>query len=488
VFKRANETLPLPHDLNPKIPEAVERVILKALAREPKYRFASAGEMAAALKTAVSETHVAQAQDTIVRPAPPTPTPPATKSAFSWPWLAGLSAIAVMAVLCLAGLGIGWVNRGWFNATSTTSEAAMLPAMDTATATSTTNPTHTPTPSPPDPTNTPKLTPSATETPTSTDTPTSTLTHTPKPTPTRTRTPTPRPPTSTPSPVPYQGRIAFASDRDGSFEIYTMNADGSNQTRLTNSRGWDTDPAWSPDGERIAFWSARDDPDGEIHIREIYTMNADGSNQTRLTHNLIWNTDPAWSPDGKRIVFRYREDTSGDGVVNYQDKGEIYVMNADGSGQTNLSNNPADDSEPGWSPDGKRITFWSYRNDSHGVYVMNADGSGQTRLISLASAFSGAPVWSPNGEHIAVSCKPESDNYEIYRINSDGSGLTRLTNHPGGNNQNPAWSPDGRHIVFNFRESNRNGQYEIYVINSDGSGLTNLTNHPADDWYPAWGP
>jgi Tol biopolymer transport system component len=266
-----------------------------------------------------------------------------------------------------------------------------------------------------------------------------------------------------------------------------MNADGSNQTRLTNSRGWDTDPAWSPDGKRIAFWSARDDPDGEIHIREIYVMNADGSGVTRLTHNLIWNTDPAWSPDGKRIVFHHKEDTNGDGDINYADTGEIYVMNADGSGQANLTNNPADDSEPSWSPDGKRITFWSYRNGTRGIYIMNADGSGQTRLINLGSS-GGAPAWSPNSEYIVFSFLTELKEYEIYRINNDGSGLTELTNNPGIDNRDPDWSPDGRHIIFDVRESNPSGQYEIYIMNSDGSGLTNLTNHPADDWHPSWGP
>ena len=91
-------------------------------------------------------------------------------------------------------------------------------------------------------------------------------------------------------PQPAGNRIAFVSNRDGNFEIYVMDADGSNQTRLTNDPGWDTMPAWSPDGSRLAFGSDRD---GNA---EIYVMDADGSNQRNLTNNPAWDGDPAWSP------------------------------------------------------------------------------------------------------------------------------------------------------------------------------------------------
>ena len=139
--------------------------------------------------------------------------------------------------------------------------------------------------------------------------------------------------TFTPSDFPQPsltGKIAFVSDRGVRVVIYVMNADGSNQTRLTNNPS--SEPCFSPDGNKIAFasWS-----DGEI-----YVMNADGSNQTRLTNNWVYDGEPCFSPDGTKIAF----------VSTRDGDGEIYVMNADGSNVINLTNNPAWDAEPSWGP------------------------------------------------------------------------------------------------------------------------------------------
>ena len=163
-------------------------------------------------------------------------------------------------------------------------------------------------------------------------------TETPLP-PTITPIPTPIPSTATPVPEQLkmadidessssnESKIAFTSDRDGNYEIYVMNADGSNQTRMTNHYDVDLLPSWSPDGSKIAFTSYRD---GNA---EIYVMNADGSNQTRMTNNDTTDLNPSWSPDGSKITFSSDRDGNT----------EIYVMNADGSNQTRMTNNDTTD-------------------------------------------------------------------------------------------------------------------------------------------------
>ena len=145
-----------------------------------------------------------------------------------------------------------------------------------------------------------------------------------------------------------------------------MDADGSNQTRLTNNAARDDGPTWSPDGRRIAFDSRRDGNE------EIYVIDADGSNPTRLTSNSSDDSDPAWSPVGGKIAFESHRDGND----------EIYVMDEDGSNQTRLTNFSSDTSDSTWSPDGRRIAF-SIRDHAQGeIYVMNADGSNVQRLTN----------------------------------------------------------------------------------------------------------
>lgn len=157
------------------------------------------------------------------------------------------------------------------------------------------------------------------------------------------------------------GKIAFYSSRDGESEIYVMNPDGTDQTRLTSDGNSDAYPAWSPDGTKIAFASQRD---GDA---DIYVMNADGSGRTRLTYNPSFDLSPDWSPDGTQIAFTGDRD--------------IYVMDADGTNVRKLTNAGEQDQHgaPAWSPDGSKIAFTSSPdNASSDIYVMNADGSGQT--------------------------------------------------------------------------------------------------------------
>ncbi len=217
---------------------------------------------------------------------------------------------------------------------------------------------------------------------------------------------------------------------DLTTDIYVINVDGSGAANLTHSDGVaDWGPAWSPDGNTIAWNSSRDKlPGGTLHG---FLMSPDGSNVRRLT-DQIWVEYPAWSPDGQKIAFMAQ---SPEGSEDYYD---IYVVNADGTGLARLTDAPDADGWPAWSPDGKHILFASVRDDCryskaadckttgdigpyHTLYVMNADGSGQTHLTDLFAQFAD---WSPDGRHIVFA--PGSMPGGLYIMNADGSDVTQL--------------------------------------------------------------
>ena len=267
------------------------------------------------------------------------------------------------------------------------------------------------------------------------------------------------------------GKIAFASNRGGNWDIYVMNTDGSNVQRLTNHPDYDSEPSWSPDGTKIAFTSDRDGSN------DIYVMNADGSNLVNLSQTTgdINESEPAWSPDGSKIAFR------GNREVNPDD---IFVMNSDGSNPINLTQKPGRDTYPAWSPDGTKIAFEGSRLDGDSeIYVMNADGSNQVNLTQ-STGLDTYPAWSPDGTKILFASY--RDGYsEIYVMNADGSNPINLTQSSGSTEAYPAWSPDGAKILFT---SDRDGNQEIYVMNADGTGQANLTNNAGYDAFPAWQP
>ena len=213
----------------------------------------------------------------------------------------------------------------------------------------------------------------------------------------------------------------------------------------------------------ITFQSNRDGND------EIYVMNGDGSGLINLTNNPADDSAPFWSPDGKSIAFQSSRNGNS----------EVYVMSADGSNPTRLTNNPSDDAVDGWSPDGKRILFHTARDGNYEIYVMNADGSNQTNLTN-SPADDEIPDWSPDGTKIAFTSDRDG-NPEIYVMNADGSDPSRVTNSPG-EDLFPYWSPDGTSIAF---YSHRDGNSELYRMNVDGSNQVNLSNNPADDAPPA---
>lgn len=261
-------------------------------------------------------------------------------------------------------------------------------------------------------------------------------------------------------------KIAFTSDRDGNSEIYTMDADGGAQTRLTENTAEDFSPTWSPDGTRLAFVSTRD---GNA---EIYVMNADGTGQTRLTNNPDGDISPKWNPNGLEIGF----------VSNRDGNDEIYFMKPDGTNQTNITHHRADESSFAFSPDGFSIVFSSTREENDfDLYTMDVNTFEGVLILRLTSA-PGAdinPSWS--ARKIAFQSNRD-ENDEIYSLTLDGiNSETRRTNNAE-LDVDPAQSSDATRIAF---ATSRDGNLEIYLMNADGTGLVRLTNNNASDLQPA---
>jgi Tol biopolymer transport system component/outer membrane protein OmpA-like peptidoglycan-associated protein len=234
---------------------------------------------------------------------------------------------------------------------------------------------------------------------------------------------------------------------------------------VTVGSGMDIDPAWSPDGSRIAFQSDRDgDPD-------VYVMNADGSDVRQLTNSPGFDGAPSWSPDGTRIAFASERTGNSD----------VFVMGADGSGQTPITQTPGFDSRPAWSPDGSRIAFESDRDGNIEMYAAAPDGSGPTRLTTYPE-FDGWANWLASGAGLAIG-RDVNGNGDVVILSPDGRSAVNLTNSPGVADSRPAPAPDGSRIAY---ASKVGGVFQIFTMAPDGSGVRQVTTGPQCD-FPDWG-
>jgi Tol biopolymer transport system component len=296
------------------------------------------------------------------------------------------------------------------------------------------------------------------------------------------------------------GRIAFEGigyPGHTAPEIYTMNADGSALSRVTNDNRVDAAPAWSPDGTKIAYLH---EYGGNNPLWSINVVNPDGTGQTKLfTDAQVGN--PTWSPDGKRIAV-----AAGLGCPDICYSNSIEIFNADGSGQpTRFGDfNGVDPSGLAWSPDGSKIAFDALQSNPDGsstvaIWTINPDGTGMTRLTN-GLVDDRAPSWSPNGSKITFTsnrdqapphCRADDCNHEIYVMNADGLSQTRVTFNPAPDDL-PSWSPDGSKIAFTRGNCTTytcsNG--DIYTMNTDGTNPTNITQNPPGvfSWGPDWQP
>jgi Tol biopolymer transport system component len=246
--------------------------------------------------------------------------------------------------------------------------------------------------------------------------------------------------------------------------------------------------------DRIA-WQGFLDLDQSTSV--IFSANADGSDARQLTHPRHGEQDgfPDWSPDGSQILFAH---------VDVKGTSDVWVMNADGTGQTQLTSctGVCNGAQWGrWSPDGSKIVYSVAENpirpdgnaSREALWIMNADGSDPVQFTHPplpTSIADNSPAWSPDGKQIlfqSFGSFPEGSIPQLYTIFADGAHLVQVTTNE--RNYEPAWSPDGTKMIFAHRSSTGVDQNaHLYEMNADGSGLVQITRNPFWQRQPAWGP
>jgi Tol biopolymer transport system component len=269
-----------------------------------------------------------------------------------------------------------------------------------------------------------------------------------------------------------QGQIVFESSRSNAApDLYTLDLATGRTQRLTRDRVSDMDPAWSPDGQRIAFTTSRG------LGRHVYVMSATGEGLTRVSTTTAPNSQPSWSPDGTKLLYT----TQGGG------SGDIVLALADGSGTLAiLAGNPAADFDPAWSPtsyNGVKFAFTSMRDNGSGdIYTYDDSQTPNVRRLTVGGARQ--PAWSPDGTKIAYVVW-HGRGFDVFVTNADGTGTPTNLTKSSADNEMPAWSSDGKKIAF---VSNRDGKHHLYTMNPDGSGVARLTRGGDSDSAPSWKP
>ena len=261
-------------------------------------------------------------------------------------------------------------------------------------------------------------------------------------------------------------KIAYSSRRGSAKEIYIMDYDGANPRQFTHNSTSNLFPVWAPDNSKLAFVSYRTGkPEVNIHSY------LDGS---RLPFPLFnsFATTPAISTDGTQLLFALRT-PRGDT--------DIFISKLDGSDRRNVTNHPAIDVSPAWSPSGKQFAFVSSRDGASQVYIADADGANVRRIVKEGGD-ADSPAWSPDGRWVAFHWKPrQSVNYDIF-LAEVGTGNTLQVTSNSGSNESPYWSADSRHLTF---QSNRTGSSQIYIMLADGSELRLVTTQGTNT-SPSW--
>ena len=246
-------------------------------------------------------------------------------------------------------------------------------------------------------------------------------------------------------------------------EVFVADFDGSNRRQITRNASINNLPKWAPGGNRIAFISFKK---GQP---TLYTINrgTSGAGPVRPS-SVIYKG--SWAPHGNELVVAGRV---GSGNT------EVLRLSLNGASVSRLTNNPAIDSMPAYSPDGSKIAFVSDRTGTPQIYLMNPDGSGQRR-ISFQGGYNVNPEWTPRGDRIAYAGMV-GGRFNIMTMRPDGSDVQQLTSS--GNCEYPTWAPNGRQLAF---QQGRGASTAIYVINANGANLRRIIDAPAGATAPDW--
>ena len=283
-----------------------------------------------------------------------------------------------------------------------------------------------------------------------------------------------------------RGQIVFASERSGLPQIYLINTDGTGLELITSMENGACQPSWSPDGLRLVFISPcrerADFFDNAYNDASLYLINVDGSGLRPLTTVPGSDFDPAWSPDGKRIAFTSMRDGTKDIYVLTIETGAVARL-------TTVEQPVQENSQPAWSPFGNQIGFTVKRYGAYQVWVMSDSGESKVQIArSGQTIWDYLPAWGPDGETVIFNQRNLGPGLpwlmSIRYEDRDSKKPVRMDFPPP--IEDVQFSPDGLWIVF--ESSNGDGNRDIYFSTITGGDLTRLTSDPFDEFDPAWRP
>ncbi len=265
---------------------------------------------------------------------------------------------------------------------------------------------------------------------------------------------------------PFNTRFAFSGNFSGNKELYVVDFDGGNRTRITQNSSINIQPDWDPSGTKVAFTSYMSgNPD-------VYVADLGRGRISRVSARPGLNTGPNWHPKGGKLALT---------LSNGGDPDVFAIDASSGASLGQLTRAVGIDTSPAWSPDGSRVAFVSERSGGAQIYVADADGAG-ARRVTFQGGHNTDPAWSPDGSTIAFVGR--DGVFDVFTVDVATGRLTRIT-QSAGDNEDPSWSPDGRFLAFS---SNRSGGTHIWMATKNGAHQVQLTEGKGGYTNPDWSP